>query len=256
MDFAEFRRAVSSSFGLALEGYKERQLKRRIDTLMQSLEIGDYRTYYELLLRDPGQRKRFLDRLTINVSEFFRNPEVFAYLEREVLPRLLAENRELRIWSAGCANGAEPYSLAILCAEQSPGGGHRIEATDVDDGGLAEARAGVYRKELLQNVSPPRLARFFEPRDGAYAVKEELRRMVSFRHHDLLKDPYGHGYDLIVCRNVVIYFTREIQDRLYAQFLRALRPGGVLFIGAAETILQYRQLGYLKLGPWFYQRPA
>jgi chemotaxis protein methyltransferase CheR len=126
----------------------------------------------------------------------------------------------------------------------------------VDDGVLAEARAGVYRKELLQNVSPPRLARFFEPRDGAYAVKEELRRMVSFRHHDLLKDPYGHGYDLIVCRNVVIYFTREIQDRLYAQFLRALRPGGVLFIGAAETILQYRQLGYLKLGPWFYQRPA
>jgi len=223
---------------------------------MHTLDLKDYRAYYELLLQDPQQKKRFLDRITINVSEFFRNPEIFGYLEKEILPQLLAENRNLRVWSAGCANGAEPYSLAILCAEQNPAGGHRIEATDVDEGVLAEARAGAYRKELLQNVSPPRLARYFEPRDGVYLVKEELRQAVSFRRHDLLKDPYGQGYDLIVCRNVVIYFTREIQDRLYAQFFRALRPGGVLFIGAAETILQYRQLGFARLAPWFYRRPA
>lgn len=256
MDFAAFKRAVGESFGLVLEGYKERQLKRRIDSLMQSLKVEDYRRYYALLLSDPEQRRRFLDRITINVSEFFRNPEIFQILETEILPRLLAANRRLRIWSAACANGAEPYSLAILCAEQNPGGGHQIEATDIDEGALAAARRGVYRKEVLQHVSPARLARFFTEQDGNYEVREELRRVVSFRHHDLLKDPYGRNYDLIVCRNVAIYFTREIQEELYRRFFAALRPGGVLFIGATETILQYQQFGFEKIGTWFYRRPA
>jgi len=256
MDFQGFKEAVGRSFGLALDGYKEKQLKRRIDSLMASLGVGDYRQYYEMLLRDAEQRRRFLDRITINVSEFFRNPEIFQMLEKQVLPRLLRENRKLRIWSAGCANGAEPYSLAILCAEQNPSGGHLIEATDVDDGILAVAREGKYKKEVLVNVSPQRLARFFDFQDGSYVVKEELRRGVNFRHHDLLKDPYGRDYDLIVCRNVAIYFTKEIQDEMYRRFLAALRPGGVLFIGATETILQYQQLGFQKLASWFYQRPA
>lgn len=256
MDFQEFKESVSRSFGLALDGYKERQLKRRIDSLMYILGVQDYQHYYELLLRDAEQRRRFLDRITINVSEFFRNPEIFQVLERQILPRLLQENKRLRAWSAGCANGAEPYSLAILCAEQNPAGGHRIEATDIDDGILAVARQGVYKKEALANVSPQRLARFFDLKDGNYAVREELRRVVTFRHHDLLKDPYGRDYDLIVCRNVAIYFTREIQEEMYRRFFAALRPGGVLFIGATETILQYQQLGFQKLASWFYQRPA
>jgi chemotaxis protein methyltransferase CheR len=256
MDFAAFKQAVSHRFGLVLDGYKEKQLKRRIDSLMQTLGMPDYGKYFELLLHDEEQRKRFLDRITINVSEFFRNPEIFQALEKEILPALLRHNRQLKVWSAGCANGAEPYSLAILLAELNPGGGHQIEATDVDDQVLTEARRGIYRQEALVNVSAARLARFFKQReDGQFEVREELRRPVIFRHHDLLKDPYGRNYDLIVCRNVAIYFTREIQDEMYQRFYESLRPGGVLFIGAAETILQYRQIGYQKLGPWFYQRP-
>lgn len=254
MQFEEFKRRLDRQWGLNLNGYKERQLKRRIDSLMLALNVGDYETYYRLLQQDPEQKRRFLDKVTINVSEFFRNPEIFAVLEREILPPLLRQFGRLKVWSAACSIGAEPYSLAILLDELAPGRAHRVEATDIDEGALEQARQGVYDANCLKNVSPQRLARYFEQAGKGYRVKEQLRRMVFFRRHDLLTESYPGGYHLIVCRNVTIYFTAEVQRRMYQQFRQAVVPGGVLFIGATESILQYRELGWEKISPWFYRK--
>ncbi|MDN5345249.1 MAG: chemotaxis protein methyltransferase CheR [Clostridia bacterium] len=255
MDFATFKQEVHRSFGLYLDGYKEPQLKRRIDSLMSLLQVPDYGAYLRLLSQDSQQWQRFIDKITINVSEFFRNPEIFARLEKEILPQLLDRFSNLKVWSAACADGPEPYSVAILLTEMAPGGRHQIEATDIDPGALAAARRGVYSSRALQAVSRARLERFFRQEGDHYCIQERIKGLVNFRQHDLLKDPYGSNYHLILCRNVVIYFTTATQNELYQRFYRALSPGGVLFIGATESLFHYRELGFIKVAPWFYRRP-
>lgn len=256
MDFQTFKRQVGHELQVNLEGYKETQLKRRIDSLMSVLGLASYEEYLERLRRDKAQRQRFLDKITINVSEFFRNPDSFAYLEKHVLPVLLRKWSRLKVWSAGCANGAEPYSIAISLQEVAgPHIRHQIEATDIDDKILGVAKAGIYDESSLKNVPESRLKKYFTANGNQYAINAQVKAMVSFRHHNLLTDPYGSDYHLIVCRNVTIYFTRETQEELYRKFSLALAPGGVLFTGATETIWQYRDLGLGKLSPWFYFRP-
>lgn len=255
MDFAEFKKRVHRHFGLYLEGYKEPQLKRRIESLMQTVHVKCYDEYWKLLVSAPEQWQKFVDKITINVSEFFRNPEIFQKLEKEVLPDLIKKKGALKIWSAACADGPEPYSMAMILKEINPTLRHRIEATDVDEGALAAAKRGVYGSRGVQSVSPERLKRYFRREGDVYILNEEIKSMVIFRRHDLLNDPYGSNYDLILCRNVMIYFTAEVQDRLYRKFYQALNPGGVLLIGATENIFQYREIGFVKLAAWFYGRP-
>ncbi|MHB1420259.1 MAG: CheR family methyltransferase [Bacillota bacterium] len=255
MDFTTFKQQVRQHFGLDLDGYKEPQLKRRIESLMNSQGIGqEYRRYLELLQGDQKQKLLFLDKITINVSEFFRNPEIFKLLEKEVIPHLLQASPRLKVWSAACSNGAEPYSVAIILDEVTPGVRHRIEATDLDRKIIEQAQTGEYPATAVRNVSPERMKKYFQEQKGIYTVNQSIRDRVSFRHHDLLVHPFGTGYDLVICRNVTIYFTRETQDRLYSQFYAALKPGGILFIGATESLLQYRQMGFAKNSPWFYQK--
>lgn len=254
MEFLEFQRRIYRQFGLNLEGYKEKQLKRRITSLMQSQGIDDFGQYFDLLVKDEKQLLKFLDKVTINVSEFFRNPDIFRVLETKVLPELVRQKPRLKIWSAACSNGSEPYSIAIILEELTPGVKHQIEATDIDRKILEVAKRGFFEERFLKNVSPERLKKFFQPQDKGYQISEEIRRRVQYRHHDLLKDPYGRNYDLIVCRNVTIYFTMEAQDLLYRKFAEALAPGGFLFIGATENMLRYREFGFEKVMPWFYRR--
>lgn len=255
MDFHEFKSKIYKQFALNLDGYKEKQLKRRIDSLMQSQGFKDYSSYFQALVKDEKQLNKFLDKVTINVSEFFRNPEIFEILEKKILPMLLAKKSKLKIWSAACSNGCEPYSVAIIMDEIAPQGLLRLEATDIDKKILEVAKAGKYDPRFLKNVSPQRLAKYFRKEGDQYCIIETIKRMVTFRYHDLLLDKYGSGYDLIICRNVTIYFTPEMQDYLYANFYQALAPGGVLFIGATENMLKYRDFGYEKISPWFYQKP-
>lgn len=256
MEFAEFQKRIYKQFGLNLAGYKEKQLKRRITSLMQSQGIVDFKQYFDLLVKDEEQLAKFLDKVTINVSEFFRNPEIFKALETRILPELLKGKSRLKIWSAACSNGSEPYSIAIILEELTPGVRHQIEATDIDKKILEVAKKGFYEERFLKNVSPERLKKFFQPAGNGYIISDTLKKRVQFRHHDLLEDPYGRNYDLIVCRNVTIYFTMEAQDLLYRKFSEALNPGGVLFIGATENMLHYRELGFEKIMPWFYRRSA
>lgn len=254
MTFELFKQKVKARFGFDLNSYKEKQMRRRLEALMARRQVTDYAAYYALLVADPAALREFVDYLTINVTEFFRDPHLFLFLEQEVLPALLAGKSLLRVWSAACSNGAEPYSLAIILEELTPGRRHRIEGTDLDPGILEVARAGRYPADLLRHVSPARRARFFRQENGMWVVREDIRQRVSFRVHDLLTQPYGTGYDLIVCRNVQIYFTREAQERLNRGFVRSLVPGGVLFVGASESIFNYREIGLEKIGTCFYRK--
>lgn len=258
MNFLLFKEKIRSGFKLDLNSYKESQLKRRLDNLMvkHKLSAGDYAGFHKLLASDQKAYQDFLDTLTINVSEFFRDKSMFQFLEQKVLPSLLERKKNLKIWSAACSSGAEPYSLAIILSELTPNQRHRIEASDIDRNILKAAEAAGYSADQVRNVSMPRQAKYFKREGNTYYLTDSIKKLVAFRRHDLLLDPFGQGYDLITCRNVTIYFTREAQEILNEKFNRALNPGGVLFIGASEMIFNYQQLGFEKISSCFYQKKA
>lgn len=256
MDFTIFKEKVRASFKLDLNSYKENQLKRRLDSLMvkQKVGAGDYAGFLRLLASDRKAYVEFLDTITINVSEFFRDRLMFKFLEEKIFPPLLEKKNMLKIWSAACSSGAEPYSLAIILDEMTPNRRHQIEGTDIDANILKLAAEARYNPDQVRNVSSERLSKHFRRDANVYILNENIKKKVSFRQHDLLLDRFGHGYDLIACRNVAIYFTREAQEKLNEQFCRSLNPGGVLFIGASEMIFNYHDLGFEKLSSCFYQK--
>jgi len=256
LDFTEFKEQISRKLGLNLSGYKEKQLKRRIEHLMISQGFKEFSEYYLALNRDQEQAKKFLEKITINVSEFFRNKDIFDKLETDIFPYLLKKTNRLKIWSAGCSIGSEAYSIAMILDHLTPKIMHTIHAFDLDERILEEAKAAKYRSDLLKNVSMERLNKYFTQEDGKYQLIDTIKNKVTFRKHDLLRDKCENDYDLIVCRNVTIYFTRETQNELYVNFFNALKPGGILFIGATESILNYSQLGFEKTSAWFYQKPS
>lgn len=254
MDFTEFKRRMLGQFRLDLQSYKENQLKRRMESMMVRQKIASFGDLYKLLTENRMAYEIFLDQLTINVSEFFRDPLRWNELQNTVLPALLQSRSTLKIWSAACSNGPEPYSLAILLDEMSPGKMHRVEASDIDNNILSSAAIGKYNQDMVRNVSQQRLQKYFTREGSHYLVKDNIKKRVNFKRHDLLIEPYGSGYDLIMCRNVTIYFTREAQDRINSKFSQALTKGGILFIGGSEMIFNYQELGLEKMLPCFYRK--
>ncbi|MHB9145936.1 MAG: CheR family methyltransferase [Symbiobacteriia bacterium] len=254
MGFTLFSRKVKDLTGIDLSRYKSNQMERRLGTMMRRIGVDGYVGYARLIERDAAALKELKDFITINVSEFFRNPEKFDDLRDKIFPALLKQSPRLSIWSAGCSNGGEPYSMAMILEEMTPGVAHRILATDLDEEILKAAKAGRYPERDIKNVDEVRRHRHFSPSGEAWQVKPALQNRVEFKQHNLLKDPFGVGFDLIVCRNVVIYFTEETKDELYRRFHAALRPGGVLFVGGTESILRARELGFVPMAPFFYQK--
>jgi chemotaxis protein methyltransferase CheR len=232
-------------------------MHRRLSVLLGRLRIGSFGEYERVLERDGARRQEFRDYVTINVSEFFRDRDRFGELGRRVIPELLRRGASLRVWSAGCSNGAEPYSLSILLQELGPERAHSILATDVDQTILDRARRGTgYLAADLRNVGTERIRRWFVATpDGRFNIAPGARASIRFAKHDLLRDRYPSGpFDLIACRNVVIYFTEEAKDRIYAGFVKALRPGGILFIGGTEAIMRPQALGLSVMGAGFYRK--
>ncbi|EAX48496.1 MCP methyltransferase, CheR-type [Thermosinus carboxydivorans Nor1] len=255
-DWEQFKQKFFAKSGINLNDYKPTQMQRRITNFMTRHGVNTYLDFYALIDRNPGLYKEFIDFLTINVTEFFRTPEKFVELETKVLPDLLAKSARLSVWSAGCSTGAEPYSLAIILADLTPNTRHRILATDLDVEMLAKAKKGQYAANELKNVSPARLQKYFKPlAGGLYEISDNIRSRVEFQRHNLLLDRFESGFDLIVCRNVVIYFTEEAKDALYRRFFAALKPGGVLFVGGTEAILNFRDIGFASYLPFFYRKP-
>lgn len=238
---------IAGRSGLDMGAYKDRCLRRRIAARLRACGVHSYTEYLEVLDRQPEELDRLLDALTINVTKFFRNPETWAWLGAHLLPSLLdARQGALRAWSAGCASGEEAYTLAILAADvlermDRTAWLHRIriDATDFDRESLERAAAGRYDLRAFSESDPSVPERFCRPlADGRLEVLPELRSLVTVRRLDLTGEAApATGYDLICCRNVVIYFDRTTQERLMHLFADALGPGGILVLGKVETIL-------------------
>jgi len=255
-DYSLVQRRVLELTRVDLNNYKSQQVQRRLNTLLARSGHATWQAYLAHLQRDREALQSFRDYLTINVTEFFRDAPKWEYLERTVLPELLRHRRRLRIWSAGCSHGAEPYTLAILLDELSGAATrHHILATDIDEAMLATARrGGGYPAAEVKAVTPARLARYFEAQGDTYTVRPDLRGRVTFRAHNLLHDPFEGDFDLIVCRNVVIYFVEETKRALYQRFAQALRPGGVLFVGGTEIVPAMPALPLGNIAISFYRR--
>jgi chemotaxis protein methyltransferase CheR len=240
--------------GIDLSSYKSRQMHRRLQNYRSRQGFPDFYTLSIAIQRDGRQLDALVDFLTINVSEFFRNPEHWKVLSESILPGLIAyrNGRKVRIWSAGSSGGQEAYSLAIAALEA--GGTPEILGTDIDEPSLAKAKAGVYSADEVKGVSRVYLARYFERRDEGYRVREVLRRAVSFRRGNLLVDEYPRDLDLTVCRNVLIYFTEQGKQRVLTGLAGSLRRGGVLFTGATEAVFNPSSYGLSQIHPFFYQR--
>lgn len=249
-----FQKQVALKSGIDLEFYKRPQMERRINSFMRSVGAANYVEFIKLLNDSHETYRKFIDHLTINVSEFFRNKSHWDVLQKTVIPELLKERVNLKIWSAGCSTGEEPYSLAMLMKEYFPGKFDKIMATDLDNEVLAKAQAGRYFPKSTQGMDQALVRKYFTEQDGMLLIKDEIKNLVRFQKQDLLKDTFPNDIDLILCRNVVIYFTEEAKDKLYKKFVGALRKNGVLFIGSTEQIFQARELGLRSMATFFYQK--
>ncbi|NSW82013.1 MAG: protein-glutamate O-methyltransferase CheR [Syntrophothermus sp.] len=242
--------------GIDLAAYKRPQMERRIGSFMRSVDARNYASFIKVLENDPVVYRKFLDHLTINVSEFFRNSNHWDILRKDIMPALIRQRAQVRAWSAGCSTGEEPYSLALLFQEHFPQRFEKILATDIDQDALEKAKTGLYLPKSLQAVPQAWVKKYFEEVNGYFRIKDELKNCVRFERHDLLKDRYPSNMDLILCRNVVIYFTEEAKEKLYRRFVDALRPGGVLFIGSTEQIFKAREIGLKSVATFFYEKAA
>ncbi len=252
--YARLAAEVRALLDLDLAQYKPEQVWRRVHAFARANGLDGWAALTTRARREPAFRDRFRDMLTINVSEFFRNPEAWDFLRDHVLTSLLRGRLRLRAWSAGCSIGCEPYSLVMLMQESAPGVLLDLLATDIDPTALERARAGRYSEAQMIGVSAARRARCFVQSGPDWEVRPELRVRARFRRHDLLRDPAEKGCDLTICRNTVIYFTESAKTDLFGRLAASLRPGGVLFIGATETIGDPVRFGLRALGPSFYER--
>ena len=230
-------------------------MKRRIDSLITKNKAKNYDEYVTMLKKDKEKFEQFVGFLTINVSEFYRNPDQWKLLEKEVFPELIEKyGNRLKIWSAACSTGDEPYSLVMALSKFLPISQIKIIATDIDKQILDTARMGLYAEKSLAAVPSEFKSKYFTKVGSSYKIADEIKARVEFKQHDLLKDPYPTGCHLIVCRNVLIYFTEEAKEEVYRRFNNSLVQGGVLFIGSTEQIMSYRELNYQRNHSFFFQK--
>lgn len=256
MDYTVFKKQIYDLTHIDLNAYKERQMKRRIDALIAKNKFSSYDEYVKAIKVDSKLFEEFVNYLTINVSEFYRNPEQWKNLTNEIYPYLTQQfGKSLKIWSAACSTGDEPYSLAMTLADYIPLRNIKIIATDIDKQVLEKAKVGLYNEKSVAGLPKEYRDKYLTPvGKNNYQVKDEVKKCVEFKQHNLLKDDYPTGCDLIVCRNVVIYFTDEAKTEIYKKFHKSLKTGGILFVGSTEQIINYRELNYESVKSFFYKK--
>ncbi|MDE7046106.1 MAG: protein-glutamate O-methyltransferase CheR [Acetatifactor sp.] len=255
-DYEYFKREILALTTIDLDCYKEKQMKRRIDTLITKHKIEGYDKYVAKLKTDKDLFDEFVSYITINVSEFYRNPEQWKLIESDVFPELIRKfGKNLKIWSAACSTGDEPYSLVMALSRHVPLSNIKIFATDLDKQIIAKAKVGVYNEKSIASVPEDLKKKYFTKVGPSYKIADEIKERVEFKEHNLLKDDYPRDYHLIVCRNVLIYFTEEAKEEVFRKFNKSLASGGVLFIGSTEQIVSYKEIGYERKNSFFYQRP-
>lgn len=253
IQWATFYRKLRDLTGVDFNLYKQNQLQRQILMLGEQRRLECFEDLVSLVTKSSDERTWFLDKLAINVTEVFRNPELWRDLEKIVKTEFVPDGRGVKAWSAGCSTGAEAYSLAAVFDKFMPGRSHRIACTDIDSAALAQAKLGSFNRMEARMV-PQEFEEYFNMTDEGATVIPKLKNYVTFQKHNLLADSYGTGYDLIVCRNVLIYFVDEAKDQIFRRFYNALRPGGYLFIGSSERIYNFREIGFESPRPYFYKK--
>lgn len=253
-DYAVFIGNIKKKTGIDLSLYKEAQMKRRLTSLYEKRGYRNFIDYYEAIHNDKELLEEFLDRMTINVSEFYRNAQRWDVLEKKIFPKLLAQNKKLKIWSAACSTGEEPYSLALVLLSHVSLRDISILATDLDLGVIERAKVGLYPERALKEVPPPIVKQYFINEGHFYQVKDDIKKTVTFKQQNLLEDRYDTGFDLIVCRNVMIYFTEEAKNQIYTNFSKSLKPGGILFVGSTEQIFNPSKYGLESEDTFFYRK--
>jgi len=253
--YEKFKDDVFKLTKIDLDAYKERQMKRRIDTLIAKNNIKTYDDYVAAIKVNSKMFEEFVNYLTINVSEFYRNPEQWELLDKEVFPKLIEKfGKNLKIWSAACSTGDEPYSLVMALSKFLPLNQIKIIATDIDQQVLHKAQVGLYNSKSIAGVPKEFVDKYFTKIGMSYQISDEIKKRVEFKQHNLLKDPYPSGCNLIVCRNVLIYFTEDAKEDIYKKFNSALVKDGILFIGSTEQIMQYKELGFGRYKSFFYTK--
>lgn len=254
-DYELFIKEVEKLTQIDLSAYKQNQMKRRIDALISKHKIDGYESYIKTLKTDKDKFEEFVDYITINVSEFYRNPEQWKYLTEKVFPGLIKDfGQTLKIWSAACSTGDEPYSLVMALSDFVPLNRIQITATDINWQVIEKAKIGLYSEKSIASVPDDKKKKFFTQNGKFYQISDEVKKCVTFKEHNLLKDPYPKDMHLIVCRNVLIYFTEEAKDEVFQKYYNSLANNGVLFIGSTEQILRYKDMGYKRMDSFFYQK--
>jgi chemotaxis protein methyltransferase CheR len=237
--YQKLKNLLHEAVGLDCNGYRDEYLKRRFAIRLTATGTNTYRRYVRYLKKNPDEYNLVLNDLTVNYTTFFRDRDVYVYLEKTVLPRLFKSN-EVKIWSAGCATGEEPYSLAILVqnllGKKLANCKVTILASDLDEDALAKAVKGEYSRKQLNGLEDSLIGKYFSNNGESYQVKDFVKQLVSFEKHNLMKPSLRKGFDLILCRNVMIFFSRESQQQIHMHFYNALREGGYLVIGKAEVM--------------------
>ena len=237
--FEKLKKQIHEAIGLDCEGYRPEYLKRRLEIRLRATKSKTYSDYCRYLRANSQECDLLLNDLTINYSLFFRDSDVFLFLEQKIFPELLS-SKNVRVWSAGCATGEEPYSLAVLANEcrnrYAKDSQVIIYASDVDRDALAKAAKGEYDLKSLQNVEQSLIDKYFVREGELFRVKDSVKQSVRFERHDLMTSPIHQNLDLILCRNVMIYFSRESQQKIHMHFYDSLKDGGYLVIGKTEML--------------------
>lgn len=255
-DYEYFKKAVYDLTKIDLNAYKEKQMKRRIDTLIAKNNIVGYDKYIAALKANGNLFEEFVNYLTINVSEFYRNVDQWQILDRDIFPDLIKRyGNNLKIWSAACSTGDEPYSLVMALSRHLPLSQIKIYATDLDKQVIAKAKTGLYSEKSIVGVPDDLKRKYFTKVGPSFQISDEIKSRVDFQEHNLLKDAYMTDFHLIVCRNVLIYFTEEAKEVIFRKFQRSLKQGGYLFIGSTEQIMNHKDVGFVRKNSFFYQKP-
>jgi chemotaxis protein methyltransferase CheR len=253
-DYGLFIRQIKTKTGIDLSLYKEAQMKRRLTSLYEKQGFGSFQEYFHTIDNNQELFNEFLDRMTINVSEFYRNAKRWEVLEKRIVPQILQKTTAPKIWSAACSTGEEPYTLAMIFSKYISLSNVKILATDIDENALSRAKLGIYPERSFQEMPNEMKRKYFSQEGSYYKISEEIKRAVNFRKHNLLADSFGGPFDLIVCRNVLIYFTEEAKDILYHKFSKALNLQGFFFVGSTEQIFNASRYELEAEDTFFYKK--
>jgi chemotaxis protein methyltransferase CheR len=254
VDYEQFVTQIKQKTGIDLALYKETQMKRRLSSLYEKRGYTSFNEYFIGINKDRELFYEFLDRMTINVTEFYRNYKRWEVLEKDILPKILQRVNVPKIWSAACSTGEEPYTMVMILSKYLSINKIQILATDIDEKAIARAKLGIYPERSLYELPQEMKRKYFTKEGSQYQISEEIKKAVTFKKHNLLADPFRGPFDLIICRNVLIYFTEEAKDILYHKFSTALNPGGILFVGSTEQIFNVGRYGFEVEDTFFYKK--